>query len=134
MSDLAKVGRPSLATATPPTTARTPAGLLAGEALAAGDACYLKGADGKLYRSVATATSTDESNKVFGYAATDYGINDAATLYYGVRFRYSTGMTPGTFYYLSTTAGALATTSTAGQTAVIAVAMDATRIEVKRSF
>lgn len=132
MADLSKSGTPSLSN---PDYDATPPGLVAGEALGAGDACYIKGSDGKIYKSLATTTATDETNKVFGFTPQAYAAGEACSLVYLTRFRYGSGMTPGTLFYLSgATAGALADASTSGQTKVLAAAIDATRIDVVRSF
>ena len=56
MAAISKSGTPSLSTAIPPTT-NSLSGLYAGEAIAAGDACYIKTSDGKVYRSIGTAAN-----------------------------------------------------------------------------
>ncbi len=139
MPSVAKVGKPSLVTAVPPTSCNL-SGLHAGEAIAAGDACYIKSADGLVYRSNGTVAS-DPSNVVDGFASSDCPLGGAISLYYGVRFAYGAGMTPGTFLYLDTVPGGLNTAPTAGGVAPIArVVPDyvnstvGSRIEVKRSW
>lgn len=131
MADLAKVGRPSISTAIPGPEHSFTSGL-AGEAIAAGDACYIA-SDGTVKRSLATTTATDATNVVDGFAAGAAATGQSVSLYWGVNFYYATGLTPGTPYYLSTTAGALATTSTSGQTTVIARARDTTRLYVRNT-
>lgn len=132
MAALAKVGRPSISTAVPgPEHSIT--SLLAGVAIAAGDACYIA-SDGTVKLSLATTTATDATNVVDGFAAGAAAIGQSVSLYYGLNFYYATGMTPGTPFYLSgAVAGGLDTASTSGQTAVIARAMDASRLYVRKS-
>lgn len=133
MADLAKVGRPSLSTPTPGFEHRLTS-LLAGTAIAAGDACYIK-SDGTVGLSLATTTATDATNVVDGYAQGAAATGQSVSLYWGVHMYYATGMTPGTPFYLSgATAGALATTTTSGQTTVMARAIDATRLWVNKSY
>jgi hypothetical protein len=129
MATLAKSGTPSLATYLPPASCQT-AGLLAGEALAAGDACYIK-SDGKIWRS--NGTSANAAAKVDGFAAEACAVGEAVTLFYGVTFRYGAGMTPGARFYASATAGQLDDAATTGGTAPVAYAIDATRLAVLRS-
>lgn len=132
MADLAKVGRPSISTATPGTE-HSLTSLLAGEAIAAGDACYIK-SDGLVWRSLATTTATDATNVIDGFAAGAAAVGQSVSLYWNINMYYATGMTPGTPFYLSgATAGALATASTSGQTKVVARAVDASRLFVRKS-
>jgi hypothetical protein len=130
MADVAKSGTPSLAT-TVPCPAHQIAGLLAGEAVAAGDACYIK-SDGKVWRS--TGAAANAAAQVDGFAAEAAASGEAVTLYHDVNFRYGAGLTPGARYYLSgATAGALADAASTGGTGAIAFAVDATRVRVMRS-
>jgi hypothetical protein len=105
-------------------------GLLAGEAIEAGDPCYVKN-DGKIWRS--TGAAANAAAVVDGFAAENAAVGTALTLYHGVVFNYATGMTPGTPYYLAATTGLDSATSTGG-TVVIARAIDATRLAVRRSW
>lgn len=131
MSDIAKSGTPSLATVTP-CPAHQIAGLLAGEALTAGDACYIKGSDGAVYK--ATGAAANAAAKVDGFASQNTAIGEAVTLWFDVTMRYGAGLTPGARYYLSgATAGALADAASTGGTAPVAFAVDATRIRVLQS-
>jgi hypothetical protein len=60
---------------------------------------------------------------------------DAVTLVFGITINYGSGMTPGTAYYLSgTTAGGLDTATSTGGTVVVARAVDATRLYVRKSY
>lgn len=127
MAAIAKSGTPSLSTATPSQEHQI-TGLLAGEAIAAGDACYIK-SDGTV--GLATGAAADAKARVRGFAAVDAQSGEAVTLYRGVRFRYGAGLTPGTDVYLSgATAGALADTASTGGTASIGFVVDATRIQL----
>src|ERR1035437_2794209 len=94
----------SLATRQPPASCQI-TGLLAGEVIAAGDACYVKGADGRIWRSI--GTSANAAAEVDGFAAENCNTGEALTLFRWVILRYSAGlMTPGTYYYVGATAGA----------------------------
>jgi hypothetical protein len=109
-------------------------GLLAGETIAAGDACYIKASDGRIWRS--TGAAANAAAVVDGFAAENCTAGEALTLYRGVHFNYSGGLlTPGTSYYLSgTVAGGIADAASTGGTTVIARAMDASRVLVKTSY
>jgi hypothetical protein len=132
MTAIAKSGTPSISTATPPTTCSI-SGLYAGEAIAAGDACYIKTSDGKVYRS--TGAAANAAAVVDGFAPTDYSSGDAMSLYWNVNFRYGAALSPGSFCYLSgTTAGGLDTATSTGGTTPIGRVIDATRIFVQKSY
>ena len=109
-------------------------GLLAGETVAAGDACYIKAADGRIWRS--TGAAANAAAQVDGFAAENATAGTALTLYHGVVFNYSQGgLTPGTSYYLSgTVVGGIADAASTGGTVVIARALDASRVHTKKSF
>jgi hypothetical protein len=127
---VSKSGTPSLASVLPPQNCQH-AGLLAGEAIAAGDACYIK-SDGKVWLS--TGAAANAAAKVRGFAAEAAASGEAVTLFWNVTLRYGAGLTPGADYYLSgTTAGGLDTAASTGGTAPIGYAVDATRIYVKQS-
>lgn len=129
MADIAKSGTPSPSTVT--TQFNSLAGLIAGEAIAAGDACYIK-SDGKAWKS--TGAAANAAAQVYGYACQAATVNEAVTLAYDVRFRYGAGMTPGTKVFLSgAVAGAIADAASTGGTAPIGVVVDATRVHVWQS-
>lgn len=131
MADVAKSGTPSLSTRLPCAGHNVGSGLTAGEAIAAGDACYIK-SDGKVWK--ATGASANAAAKVDGFAAMAAALGEAVTLFTDVTFRYGAGLTPGARYYLSgATAGALADAASTGGTAPVAFAIDATRIRVLSS-
>lgn len=125
MAQIAKSGTPSLASVT--TQVNSLSGLIAGEAIAAGDACYIK-SDGKAW--LATGTAANAAAKVYGYACQAASVGEAVTLAYDVRFRYGAGLTPGAQVFLSATAGTLSDVATTGGTAPIGVVVDATRIHL----
>jgi hypothetical protein len=129
MAVIAKSGTPSLSSVLPGQD-KTISGLLAGEAIAAGDACYIN-ADGKVYKS--TGAAANAAAKVDGFAAREAGINEAVTLVFDVNFRYGSGMTPGARIYLAATAGLIDGAATTGGTAPIGFVVDATRIRVWQS-
>lgn len=127
MSALVKSGTPSLATTTPCNGHKTAAGLLASEAIAAGDACYIH-SGGTVKKAIGTSAA---AAVVAGFAAAAASSGEAVTLFKGVRMKYAAGMTPGTAYYLSgTTAGGLDTVASTYGVAPIARAYDATRLEL----
>jgi len=127
MADVAKSGTPSMCTPVPPPNSRL-SGLLAGEAIAAGDALYIK-SDGKLWK--ATGAANNAAAKVVGFAPQAASVGEACTAYFDVNFNYGSGLTPGARYYLSgATAGALADAASTGGLTPIAYAVDATRIRV----
>lgn len=133
MADIAKSGTPSLSTRNPCPAHYVGSNLKAGEALGAGDACYIKGADGLVYKSV--GTTTNAAAKVDGFAAGAAALGEAATLMVDVDFHYGSGLTPGARYYVSatTSGGKIADASSTGGTGSVAKAIDATRIRVNAS-
>lgn len=127
MAALTKSGTPSLSTALPCNAHKTP-DLVAGEAIAAGDACYIKGADKKAWLALGDAAAT---SIVAGFAAAAASAGEAVTLLRGVRMKYAAGMTAGTPYYLSATVGGgLDTTASAYGVVPIARAYDETRLDL----
>jgi hypothetical protein len=128
MADIAKSGTPSLATVT--TQVNSFAGLKAGEAIAAGDACYIK-SDGLAWKS--TGAAANAAAQVYGYACQAASVGEAVTLAWDVRFRYGAALTPGTKIFLSATAGLIGDAATTGGTAPIGVVVDATRVHLWQS-
>lgn len=131
MASITKVVPVSISTPSPDAE-HSLSGLYAGEALSGGDACYINSADGRLYRSI--GTSANAAAVVDGFAACDAAIGDPVTLYYGIRFSYGAALTPGSFVYLDTVAGGLSTVATTGGTVAIGRVIDATRIDLERSY
>jgi hypothetical protein len=75
------------------------------------------------------------SSVVDGYVPTDVVSGDPLTLFYGVRFRYGSSLTAGSYVYLDdTTPGALNDTATELGTKPIGRVVDATRIDLFRSY
>jgi hypothetical protein len=131
LAAVSKSGTPSITTAAPPTNCSL-SGLFTGEAIAAGDACYIKTSDGKIYKSDGTAANA--AAVVDGFAPEAAASGDALTLYWNVRFAYGASLSPGSFVYLATTAGALDTAATTGGTVPVGRVVDATRIDLFRSY
>jgi hypothetical protein len=129
MADIAKSGTPSLSSVLPGQD-KTISGLLAGEAIAAGDACYIK-SDGKIWKS--TGAAANAAAKVDGFAMVAAPVGEAITLVFDVNMYYGAAMTPGARIYLSATAGAIADAATTGGTAPIGFVVDATRVRVWQS-
>jgi hypothetical protein len=131
MAEIAKSGSPSIATLEPSPGSNKLPTLYAGEAIAAGDACYIK-SDGKVWRS--TGAAANAAAKVDGFAAMDCPVGEAVTIFFNVTMRYGAALTPGARYYLSgTVAGGLADAASVGGTAPVAFVVDATRIYVYQS-
>jgi hypothetical protein len=109
-------------------------GLLAGETIAAGDACYVKGADGKIWRS--TGAAANAAAEVDGFAAENCVVGEALTLFRWVVLHYSTAlMTPGTYYYVSGSApGGLDTGASTGGLVPVARSVDSSRLFVFPSY
>lgn len=124
MALISKSGTPSLASATP-SRENAITGLLAGEAIAAGDICYIA-SDGTVMR--ANGTSANAAAVGFGIAGGAANTGEAVTLFRNVRFHYGSGLTPGAPLYVGATAGRLDTAATTGGTVVVARVVDATRI------
>src|ERR1044072_2374943 len=86
--------------------------LLVGEDIGAGDPCYIKTSDNKIYRS--TAVAADAAAEVDGWAPTAALVaqRQTLTLLHDVQINYAaSGLSPGTYLYLSTTAGTIQTTA-----------------------
>lgn len=94
------------------------AGLVAGENVKRLDACYVKQSDGKVYRSLATTTATDETNQVRFLAADDFDAGEDFSGFLGsFEALYGSGMTNGVNLFLaagSGNEGKLADNSTSG--------------------
>ena len=131
MADLVKSGTPSLSTLTPDHSCQVGSGLLAGEAIAAGDVCYIK-SDGKVWKSNGTAANA--AAKADGIAMRASAVGEAVTIMRNVEMHYGASLTPGARYYVSATAGALADAASTGGTAPVAFAVDATRIRFIGSY
>jgi len=129
LATLVKSGTPSLASALPDASQKI-TGLLAGEAIAVGDVCYIAAA-GTIFRSNGTAATAPA--KCDGMAVVASAIGEAVTLIHDVNVRYGATLTPGARYFVSATAGALDDVATVGGTSPVAFAIDATRIHIMLS-
>ncbi len=131
MAEIAKTGIPSLASQTPPANNKV-TGLLAGEDIAAGDACRIDPVAGRVFRSSGAAAGANA--KVRGYAQIAAKSGEAVSLYFGITMRYGAGLAPGADVFLSgTVPGGLADAASIGGTAPIGFVVDATRIHLGRS-
>jgi len=131
MAEIAKSGTPSLYTIAPDPGACKHPPLIAGEALAAGDLCYIK-SDGLVWRSNGAAVAA--AAKVRGVAVTKANAGEPVTLMYHVVLQYGAGLTPGASYFLSgTVLGGIADAASTGGTGEIGFAIDATRVFFTRS-
>lgn len=126
MAVITKVGTPSLSSLKPGQD-KTVVGLVAGEAIAAGDPCYIA-STGKIMKS--TGAAANAAAKVRGFALQAAALNEPVTLIDEVNIRYGSGMTPGADVFLGATAGVLSDAATTGGTAPIGYVIDATRIRV----
>lgn len=127
MAEIAKSGTPSLSSTLPAINDKI-SGLLAGEDLAAGDACRVN-ASGAVVR--ASGAAANANARVRGFVATAAKSGEAVTLVFNVQMRYGAGLTPGADLYLSgTVLGGLADLASTGGTTPIAFAVDATRIRL----
>lgn len=130
MAEITKLTTASLATPLPDASHKI-SGLLAGEAITSGDACYIK-SDGKIWLSTGAAATAPA--KVDGFAAMKAAVGEAVTLLFDVNLNYAAGLTPGARMYLSgTVAGGLADAASTGGTAPVGFAVDATRVRVMQS-
>lgn len=129
MATLTKVGTPSLASALPPASSAI-TGLLAGEAIAAGDLCYIH-SNGSVMRS--NGTSANAAARCRGMVLVAAAIGEAVSLYFDVNVRYGSGLTPGAQLFVSATAGAIDDAATTGGALATGFVIDATRIRVKQS-
>ena len=102
--------------------------LVAGEAIAAGAACYIA-ADGRVFQSNGTAANA--AAKCLGFAPMDYLAGETVSLYgVGARFGYGTGLVPGTALFVAATAGRLDNVATIGGTVPVAVVVNTTGIMI----
>jgi hypothetical protein len=133
VADITKVGSPSLSTLEPmPGAGKLPA-LICGEAIAAGDACYIKASDGCIWKSDATDGLQD--SQVHGYAPIAGDVGQPLTLVFNVCFRYGSSLTPGAALYLSANAGLIADAPIAGPhaPAPLGFVVDDTRVYLRQS-
>lgn len=137
MTEIVKAGTPALVS---PIGVATPRfeGAMAGEALGALDACYIRTTDGRVYRSLdagtpyAGATGGVPPQTVHGFATAAANPGDRVTLVYGVQATYGAGLTPTTPYYLSgTVPGGLTDVVPVAGAPAIAHAVSATTVALE---
>lgn len=103
MSVVAKSGTPSITTAAPPTNCSL-SGIIAGEAIAAGDAVYLKTSDGKAYKSSGALTGLTPPDEPALTTATSGGTVAAGLHSVKITYVNATGETlPSEAAYIATT-------------------------------
>lgn len=110
----------NLASTLPPQPMQDP--LIAGETLAANDACYIKASDGRVWR--ASGAALNEAARVFGFVYKAAQAGKPVTLLHDVVLGgyLTTEVTPGKLLYLSATvAGGLADAATTGGVKPIAI-------------
>lgn len=136
MAEVSKTGTPTLSTAVPSSEHQI-TGLVAGEALAGGDAVFIH-TDGLVYQ--ADGSAFDAEAVVVGFVATACSANEACTIYFGVNFGYGphvsgTPVDPGAPLYLSgTVPGGLADAPSTGGVAPIAFAIGDGRIYARGNW
>lgn len=97
--------------------------LVAGSAINSVAPCYIN-SDGKIYMAAASGSVCD------GFSAKAVSSGQPVTIFgQGAIFSFAESLTPGAKFYLSTTAGSVATTATNSQSA-IAKAIDTVNIIV----
>ncbi len=146
MSAIAKLGTPSPVQLAIPTTNKY-AGLIAGEQLGPGDACFIQDADGQVYKSNETAgggpsgpssssASEAEGSRVDGYAAVSTKPSDPVTLLYDVVFAYAAlTQTPGVPVFLSAVVeGGIDDTQENSDTPQIGLTLGSGKIHLKQSW
>jgi hypothetical protein len=120
-------GTPSLSTVLP-CSAHHISGLVAGEALVAGDLVYIK-SDGKVWKS--TGAGVNAAAKVRGMVLVATAVGEACSIYHDVNIRYGAGLTPGADLFVSgATPGLIVDAASTGGTAPCGFVIDATRIRI----
>lgn len=124
MALISKSGTPSLSSVQPPQNTVVGSGMKAGEAIAAGDLCYIASdGDANLCDSDALATARAD-----GIAVRAAANGEPVTLMRYVELHYGSGLTPGTLLYVGGTAGRLDSAANAFGSVPVALVVDATRI------
>jgi hypothetical protein len=131
MAEVTRVTTNSLASLLPDPSQKI-TGLVAGEVLTPGDAVYIKGSDGRVYKSSGAAAT--EAAHVDGWVLLDSSIGDPCTPVHDLNLEYGSGLTPGTRYFLSAAnPGKLVDAASTGGVAPVAFAVDSRRIHVWQS-
>ena len=108
-------------------------GILAGEALSKLDSVYIKGADGKAYKTITSASAVDGSSAYMGFVFADTASGQPCDIVKHATASYSTGLTPGALFYVSGSAAILSDADLSGSTVVenpIAQAITSTEIYI----
>jgi len=93
--------------------------------------CYIKGSDGKVYPTDATAA--DEKARLAGFAVRFTKTGEPVTLFgIGLKFEYAAALTPGVALFLAATAGRLDTAATTGDAVGVVAVVTATMVRVTR--
>lgn len=127
MAEVTKGAVPTPSTLVPPANCIV-AGLLAGEAIAAGDMVYVKASDGKVYRT--TAAAANEAAGSWGMSPEAASAGEAVSIYHHMVFGYKplvggTAKGANAILYLSATvAGGLSDTATTGDAVGVARVID----------
>lgn len=127
MAEVSKGAVPSPSTLVPPAT-NIVAGLLAGEAIAAGDMVYVKASDGKVYK--ASGAAANEAARAWGMAPDAASAGEAVSIYHHMAFGYkpNVGGTPSAvnaiLYLSGTVAGGLADAASTGDAIGVARVID----------
>jgi hypothetical protein len=130
MAEITKVGIPSVLSALTLASNRIN-GSLAGEDIAAGDACCVNG-DGKVHRSI--GATVGEAADVRGFATAAARSGEVVTLAFDVMMRYGEDLPHGEDLYLSgTVPGGLADSPSPGGAEPLAWVVDGTRVHVLQS-
>jgi hypothetical protein len=128
-----RTGKPSPCTPFPEPAHRL-SGLVAGEAIAAGDVVYIKSSDGKVW--LATGAANNEAADALGMAPAAASVGEAVSVYWACRFNYGpnvagTATLPGRPLFLSgTVPGGLADAASVGGLLPFAIALDNGRIQI----
>jgi hypothetical protein len=95
--------------------------------------CYIKGSDGKVYPTDATAA--DEKAVLAGWCVRFTKTGEPVTLFgIGLKMEYGSSLTPGTKLFLAATAGRLDTAATTGDAVGVAGIVTATMIRATRAI
>lgn len=107
--------------------------LYAGEAISACDLCYIKAADGLVYRT--NGTAANEAAKFDGVCPRAANVGEPVTLFgSGLRFKYSDGtLTPGQDLFPDVNPGLLADAATTGGVTALCRAINAFDVRVTRN-
>lgn len=132
MAEVTVTGKPSLASVLLPPSSKI-SGLVAGEALLAGKACYIKTSDNKVY--LASGAANNAAAIVAGFADVDAPVDEPVTLLRDCNIGYQTGLNGGKPLYLSgTVPGGLADAPSTGGLVPIGLTIDPKRIRIRANI